>query len=57
MVLVGYTIKDGEECWIILNSHGDNWGDNGYGYIRMGHNDYNLEQVGYYIISDSDISN
>lgn len=34
---------DNEECWIILNSHGSQWGDNGFGYIRMGHNDYNIE--------------
>ena len=34
---------DNEECWIILNSHGSQWGDNGFGYIRMGYNDYNIE--------------
>ena len=34
VLVVGYT----PEYWIVKNSMGTDWGDNGYAYIRKGHN-------------------
>ncbi len=34
MLIVGY--DDNQSCWIVKNSWGVNWGDNGYGRIRYG---------------------
>ena len=34
VVLVGW--NDTENCWIIKNSWGENWGDHGYGKIKYG---------------------
>ena len=41
VVLVGY--NDAEDCWIIKNSWGKYWGENGYARVRYG----NLEQYNY----------
>ena len=35
VVLVGYGIKEGQEYWIVKESLGDGWGEDGYIRIAM----------------------
>lgn len=43
MNLVGYGSEDGTDYWIIRNSWSEDWGENGYSRVAMGHNYCNVE--------------
>jgi cathepsin C len=45
VVLVGYGIENGKEYWMIQNSWGVHWGDNGYMKLRKGKNLINIESL------------
>ena len=45
VVVVGYGTENGLDYWIIKNSHGTNWGEDGFMKIRRGNNECSLENI------------
>jgi len=45
---IGYGSEGGVDYWLIANSWGKGWGENGYGRIRRGHNDAKIEEEAVY---------
>lgn len=43
VAITGWMIKDNKNFWIIRNSWGREWGDNGYFYIEIGKNLLGIE--------------
>ena len=50
VVLVGYGVENGIEYWLLLNSWGNQWGENGYIRIKMqdGEGILGMNQYGLY---------
>ncbi|CAL6083853.1 Cathepsin_L [Hexamita inflata] len=50
VVIVGYGIKNGKNVWVIKNSWGTSWGDNGFFYVEIGTNSYCTEWFAYTVL-------
>ncbi|CAL5975126.1 Cathepsin_L [Hexamita inflata] len=50
VVLVGYGTKNGKNVWVIKNSWGTGWGDNGFFFVEIGSNSYCTEQYAYTVL-------
>lgn len=50
VLLVGYgtDAQSGKDYWIVRNTWGTDWAENGYGRIRRGKNTCNIESLLYY---------
>ncbi len=49
--IVGW--NDADSCWIVKNSWGPGWGEDGYFRIRMGHNEVGIEGFAMWLIPES----
>ncbi|CAL6018746.1 Cathepsin_L [Hexamita inflata] len=47
---VGYGKKHGKDVWVIKNSWGSSWGDNGFFFVEIGKDSYCTEHYAYAII-------
>ena len=45
VLLVGWGVEDGIKYWLLQNSWGPAWGENGYFRIRRGTNELSIENV------------
>jgi hypothetical protein len=52
--VIGY--DDNQQCWIIKNSWGSNWGDGGYCKIKYGQSDILIDSTWAFYSVDSDIA-
>ncbi|CAL6019289.1 Cathepsin_L [Hexamita inflata] len=50
VTLVGYGRKEGKDVWIIKNSYGSGWGQQGYFFIEIGSNSFCIEHNAYTLI-------
>ena len=53
VVVVGYGSEHGVDYWIVKNSHGSHWGENGYMKIRRGTNECAIEKYCFALECDS----
>jgi len=42
--IIGWGSENGDDYWLVANSYGANWGDNGYFKIHRGNNECNIEE-------------
>ncbi|KAL3074007.1 hypothetical protein niasHT_038238 [Heterodera trifolii] len=49
--IVGYGEEGGKPFWLIVNSYGQEWGDNGEAKFVRGNNACGIEEYGYYVKS------
>lgn len=42
--VIGWDIRDGKNCWLIENSWGEDWGENGVGCILINQEELGLER-------------
>ncbi|KAL3086333.1 hypothetical protein niasHS_008198 [Heterodera schachtii] len=49
--IVGYGEEGGKPFWLIVNSYGLEWGDNGEAKFVRGNNACGIEEYGYYVKS------
>lgn len=42
-MIVGYGEENGEKFWLVRNSYGPGWGENGNFKVRRGQNDFGAE--------------
>lgn len=52
VVLVGWGKENGIEYWIVMNSWGSSWGENGYFRVNMDDDQTNIGEAGYYCIPE-----
>ena len=52
VTFVGYGRKNGVDVWVMKNSWGAGWGDNGFFYVRRGRNDYCIERLAFALIPE-----
>ena len=45
VLAVGYGTENGQDYWLVKNSWGSNWGDNGFIKIKRGSNMCGVEDV------------
>ena len=48
VLLVGYGVEDNKNHWLVKNSWGEKWGDNGYIKIVRGKNNCRVTSMGSY---------
>ena len=50
VVFAGYGFKNGKQVWIIKNSWGSGWGDNGFFFVEIGRDGFCLEHFAVAIV-------